>query len=141
MRTNLAARWVKENPNDENLITLAQMPLHVRPVSALPFMAPHFIDNLNTQRQDGMVSTIKTTLDLNLQQKLEHALRNELAARKKIGVTNAAAILLNYKTMDILAYIGSADYFNRDIYGENDGVRARRSPGSTLKPLCTRKFR
>ena len=37
--------------------------------------------------------------------------------------------------METVAYIGSADYFDKSIYGENDGVRARRSPGSTLKPL------
>ena len=135
MRQNLARQWVEQNPNDDNLITLAKMPLQVRASSDLPFLAPHFIDNLNTQKINNRRPEIRTTLDLNLQTKLERALQTEIAARKKIGITNAAAILLNYKTMQVLAYIGSADYFNRDIYGENDGVRARRSPGSTLKPL------
>ena len=80
-------------------------------------------------------SQIYATLDIKLQQKLERALTAEINARRNIGITNSAAILINYKTMETLAYIGSADYFNRDIYGENDGIRARRSPGSTLKPL------
>lgn len=135
MRINLAMRWLADNPDDENLVTLAQMPLQVRAPTALPFLAPHFIDNLNTQQIPEQRTQIATTLDLGLQQKLERTLHNEIAARKKLGVTNAAAILLNYKTMEVLTYIGSTDYFNRDIYGENDGVRARRSPGSTLKPL------
>lgn len=135
VRQNLVAHWVAQHPDDANLIALAQMPLQVRPMSGLPFLAPHFIDNLNTQKLDDKKPEIRTTLDLKLQQSLERTLQDEIATRKKLGITNAAAILLNYKTMEVLAYIGSADYFNRDIYGENDGVRARRSPGSTLKPL------
>ncbi len=133
MRTNLVSRWVDEHPSDIDLITFASMPLNVHSVSELPFFAPHFTNFMNTMR--NYKSEITTTLDLQLQKRLERALTQEVSARKSFGITNAAAILINYKTMETLAYIGSADYFNRDIYGENDGVRARRSPGSTLKPL------
>lgn len=135
MRKNLVERWIAEYPNDTNLRTLADMPIRTKNISDLPFLAPHFIDNLNTKKIPTKMSEIYTTLDLGLQSKLENALRGEINARRAVGITNAAAILINYKTMDTLAYIGSADYYNRDIYGENDGVRARRSPGSTLKPL------
>ena len=135
MRKNLVERWIAEYPNDTNLMTLAEMPIQTRKVSDLPFLAPHFIDNLNTRKMPQKMSTIYTTLDMELQHKIETALHSEINARKSVGITNAAAILVNYKTMDTLAYVGSADYYNRDIYGENDGVRARRSPGSTLKPL------
>ena len=135
MRKNLVERWIAEYPNDTNLRTLADMPIQTKNISDLPFLAPHFIDNLNTKKIPTKMSEIYTTLDLGLQSKLENALRGEINARCAVGITNAAAILINYKTMDTLAYIGSADYYNRDIYGENDGVRARRSPGSTLKPL------
>lgn len=133
MRANLVERWITEYPDDEKLRTFAAMPLAVNKVSNLPFLAPHFTDFMNTTKIKK--SQIDTTLDIKLQQKLERALAAEINAHRNIGVTNAAAILINYKTMETLAYIGSADYFNRDIYGENDGVRARRSPGSTLKPL------
>ncbi|MBO4700216.1 MAG: penicillin-binding protein 1C [Alphaproteobacteria bacterium] len=133
MRANLVERWIAEYPNDTELRTFAAMPLAVKNVSDLPFLAPHFTDFMNKTKTNK--SIIQTTIDLKLQQKLERALSAEINARRNIGVTNAAAILINYKTMETLAYIGSADYFNRDIYGENDGVRARRSPGSTLKPL------
>lgn len=135
MRRNLVERWIAEYPDDTNLRTLADMPIQTTRVSDLPHMAPHFIDNLNTKKMPPKMSEIYTTLDMGLQQKIENALRAEINARRAIGITNAAAILVNYKTMDTLAYVGSADYYNRDIYGENDGVRARRSPGSTLKPL------
>jgi len=133
MRGELAKRWSEKNPNDTQIVALAEMPLDARPISQLPFHAPHFIDNLNTKQFNG--SQIRTTLDLGLQHTLEKTLQNEISTRRANGVTNAAAILLNYKTMEVLSYIGSADYFDREIFGENDGVRAKRSPGSTLKPL------
>ena len=135
MRKNLVERWIAEYPDDINLRTLAQMPIQTNKVGNLPFLAPHFIDNLNTRKMPQNMSEVFTTLDMGLQTKLETTLRGEINARRAVGITNVAAILINYKTMETLAYIGSADYYNRDIYGENDGVRARRSPGSTLKPL------
>lgn len=135
MRTDLVNRWIQSNPNDQDLLLLAQMPLHSIGTSKLPFLAPHFVDYLNTLQIPNRQSTVITTLDMGIQTALEKTLRSEINARRQYGITNAAALMINYKTMDILAYIGSSDYFNREIYGENDGVRARRSPGSTLKPL------
>lgn len=141
IRGDLVRRWVEINPNDENLIALAQMPLRARQPRDLPFSAPHFINqeiqkhNKHRQKPASFESTITTTLDMNLQRALEHTINTEINRRKSHGVKNLAAILVNYKTMDVLSYIGSADYFDKSIYGENDGVRARRSPGSTLKPL------
>lgn len=140
MRQDLVKRWLVENPDDTDLLTLAKMPLQVRRTNSLPFAAPHFVNYVDFlhkkyQRNYDSTSEIHTTLDLKLQTALEKTLENEIARRKSIGITNAAAILINYKTMDILSYIGSANYFDKSIYGENDGVRARRSPGSTLKPL------
>lgn len=142
MRKDLVTRWLQKYPQDNNLILLADMPIKARTTKELPFLAPHFINqeiekSTPTYWQDlgQKESFITTTIDLKLQQKLERRLKNEISQRNSIGVNNAAAILLNYKTMEIISYIGSVDYFNKNIYGENDGVRARRSPGSTLKPL------
>ena len=141
MRGDLVRRWVDKNPTDKNLIALAQMPLDVRTTNNLPFYAPHFINYQISQNNNYWSdigthnSTIQTTLDLDLQQTLEHTLESEIAKKRNNGINNASAILVNYKTMETLAYIGSANYFDKSIFGENDGVRARRSPGSTLKPL------
>lgn len=141
MRGDLVQRWVAENPHDKDLHILAQMPLRVRRPRELPFYAPHFINHEISEHANYWddigphKSIIQTTLDLGLQRHLERTLAAEIGARKSHGVHNAAAILINYKTMDTLAYIGSANYFDKSIYGENDGVHARRSPGSTLKPL------
>ena len=141
MRSDLVRRWIAENPTDTQLATFAQMPLAARTTRELPFYAPHFVNHESGHHKNYWNEIgphdweTKTTLDLGLQQVLERALANEIDRRRNVGITNAAAILVNYKTMETLAYIGSVDYFDKNIYGENDGVHARRSPGSTLKPL------
>lgn len=141
MRGDLVRRWIDINPTDAGLETLANMPLNVRTTRDLPFYAPHFINYEISQRRNywndlgARDSVVNTTLDLNLQSAMERTLQNQINSRTHLGIHNAAAILVNYKTMETLAYIGSANYFDKSIYGENDGVHARRSPGSTLKPL------
>ena len=134
MRGDLVRRWIAETGSDKNLTTLAQMPLSARTTRELPFYAPHFV-NFEISRTPTNESYVTTTLDLGLQRELERTISAQIARGRSRGITNASAILLNYKTMETVAYIGSADYFDKSIYGENDGVRARRSPGSTLKPL------
>ena len=134
MRGDLVRRWIAETGSDKNLTTLAQMPLSARTTRELPFYAPHFV-NFEISRTPTNESYVTTTLDLGLQRELERTISAQIARGRSRGIMNASAILLNYKTMETVAYIGSADYFDKSIYGENDGVRARRSPGSTLKPL------
>ncbi len=140
MRHNLVRRWVAQHPSDSALIQMTDMPLSSRTSRDLPFRAPHFTDAQIAQTNHwselgNRNSHVTTTLDIKLQDKMSRTLKSQIARRKSVGVTNASAILINYKTMETLAYIGSADYFDKSIYGENDGIRARRSPGSTLKPL------
>lgn len=134
MRIDLVKKWLQKYPNDTNLLFLANMPLQSNRIGNTAFLAPHFVANLNT-RYFSPGPRINTTINMELQSKIENTVRNEISRRKSLGVKNAAAILLNYKTMDVLSYVGSVDYNDATIYGENDGVRARRSPGSTLKPL------
>lgn len=135
MRADLVRRWVEQYPDTESsLETLAQMPLAAFGLRDLPFLAPHFTDRqLSIKRPSSTITT--TTLDINLQNKLNARLATEIKKRKDHGIKNAAAILVNYKTMEELVHIGSVNYFDKSIFGENDGVIARRSPGSTLKPL------
>lgn len=137
MRQDLVQRWIRKYGDDGTLITLSQMPLNIYGLRDLPFYAPHFINHEIAHDNTNWISPsqIITTIDLKLQQQLERTLTSQIKSRNEIGIKNAAAILINYKTMNVLAHIGSVDYFDKSIYGQNDGVHARRSPGSTLKPL------
>jgi len=104
--------------------------------SPLPFWAPHFVEEV--LRGDGDADAdgrIVTTLDLPLQRLCERHLRAYVARERSRGLTNAAAMLVDTRSMDVRALVGSADFFDDAIGGQVDGALAARSPGSTLKPL------
>ncbi|OIP70217.1 MAG: penicillin-binding protein 1C [Oscillatoriales cyanobacterium CG2_30_40_61] len=78
---------------------------------------------------------IKTTIDRPLQQFVQAQTQQIITSLKDHNVHHAAALVINNQTGEILAYVGSPDYFNSDQFGRNDGVQALRQPGSTLKPF------
>jgi penicillin-binding protein 1C len=51
------------------------------------------------------------------------------------GANNSSMIYLDTINGDVLAYVGSIDYFNQDIEGQNDMVRKPRQSGSSIKPF------
>jgi penicillin-binding protein 1C len=51
------------------------------------------------------------------------------------GIYNASIIVLNNTTQEVSAYLGSTDFKDSEHQGQIDGIRAIRSPGSTLKPF------
>jgi penicillin-binding protein 1C len=97
------------------------------------FLAPHFVQQvLATEKgRDAVV----TTLDLSKQQLIERRITGYIRGNRGRGIQNAAALLVDVQTMDVLAQVGSAGFFNADIQGQVDGTRSPRSPGSTLKPF------
>ena len=98
------------------------------------FMAPHFVFGLMPEVPDS-VSTVQTTIDPLKQQMVGEQVRRIVKKLKPFNVTNAAAIVLDNHTGNVLAYVGSADFFDEENGGQNDGIRALRQPGSTLKPF------
>jgi penicillin-binding protein 1C len=115
--------------------------LWIHPLNELPFIAPHVswqaINTSESLKKDKQQSSeVKTTINLDIQKKLSHILRSYLKRNKDIGLRNGAALVLNYKTKEIKGLVGSKDYFDKSILGQVDGTIAKRSPGSTLKPLA-----
>ena len=98
-----------------------------------PHFAPHFCRRLMVS-DPGTV--IDSTLDLRLQRTIEEGIRTKLDHTAEIGITNACAVLVHAPTRQVLAYVGSGDYHDRAISGMVDGLAARRSPGSALKPFA-----
>jgi penicillin-binding protein 1C len=97
------------------------------------FLAPHFVQQA-LEASHGR-DEIMTTLDLEKQQAIERRVRDYIAITRNRGIENAAAFLVDARTMDVLAQVGSADFDRIDINGQVDGTRSPRSPGSTLKPF------
>ncbi|PYM01416.1 MAG: penicillin-binding protein 1C [Verrucomicrobia bacterium] len=97
------------------------------------FLAPHFVQQvLETNKANR---EIVTTLDLARQRLIERRVSDYVAATRTRGIENAAVLLVDTRTLDVLAQIGSADFRDKEINGQVDGTRSSRSPGSTLKPF------
>lgn len=78
---------------------------------------------------------LRTTLDLGLQQQVAAILCASLDRLRDQGAGNSAALVVDSELGDVLAYVGSCDYFDHEERGAIDYARARRSPGSALKPF------
>jgi len=97
----------------------------------MPILAPHSSDQAIATVKDAPV--IKLTLDSNLQKVLEPLARDRaIALGPNISV---GIIVVDNESGDVLARVGSADYFDAGRAGQVDMTRAVRSPGSTLKPF------
>lgn len=135
-RSALFRKWVEQHPSDSEKEATLDMALQIQTPKNLPFLAPHFVEQLMAATPSpGTGSTVKTTLDLPLQQLLERQTTQFITQRKSLGVQNASALLIDAGTMEVLASLGSADYRSAAIDGQVNGITMRRSPGSTLKPL------
>lgn len=97
--------------------------------------APHYLFWLANRLPAAHPAQIRTSLDLPLQQFVEAQVRQVVQALKLHNVHQAAAVVLDNHSGEVLAYVGSTDYFAETQMGRNDAVQALRQPGSTLKPF------
>ena len=97
--------------------------------------APHFLFWLTTQLPKEHFPHIRTSIDRPLQQFVEAQVQQIIRTLAPQNVHHAAALVIDNHTGEILAYVGSPDYFFDAEIGRNDGVQALRQPGSTLKPF------
>ncbi|MCX7956077.1 MAG: PBP1A family penicillin-binding protein [Patescibacteria group bacterium] len=107
----------------------------------LTISAPHFVfyakEIIEKEYGEKLVDQgikVKTTLDLSIQQTAEKIVKEEIKNLKNYNVTNASIIVLDSKTGEILAMVGSYD-FNDEKYGKFNASLGLRQPGSTVKPI------
>lgn len=137
-RGRLYRRWLRKHPSDVKWRAVFRMPLSLHTIAQLPFAAPHAVDQLIASASaagERLPSRVVTTIDLGLQRMLERQVRDYVQHGAGVGIHNAAAILVDTRTMGIKALIGSAGFFDKMIDGQVNGTLAERSPGSTLKPF------
>ena len=104
------------------------MPAGRRP---LPLLSAHTAVRLH--QADRKRARIRLTIDKAMQARLETYAREKVSSLAK--PISLAILVADPATGEILADIGSPDLFDRERQGFNDLTRAKRSPGSTLKPL------
>jgi len=116
-----------------------------------PIKAPHFVMMVR-QEVDKLISpqevynqgglTVRTSLDLDWQTHAEEAIHHQLERLRSAGdkslsynVNDASLVAIDPASGEILAMVGSADYFDAEISGAVNMALAPRQPGSALKPL------
>ncbi len=105
--------------------------------------APHFVmyikELLAKEYGESMVEqgglTVTTSLDLNLQNSVQEIVSNEILKVAPFNITNGAALVTNPQTGEILAMVGSRNYFDTDRDGQVNLTTALRQPGSAIKPV------
>ncbi|TAN62482.1 penicillin-binding protein, partial [bacterium] len=108
---------------------------------AIPIAAPHFVmyvkDILEQQYGPKLVERgglrIITTLDLNIQEMAQRAASTQIEGLRSLNVGNGAVLITNPNTGEILAMVGSRDYFDRENSGNVNLTTALRQPGSSIK--------
>lgn len=107
------------------------------PLTAVRLPAPDAVPQLaeRLRRAYPAAAEIRATIDPGIQEKAEDLAGNYIATLKLRHIHNAAVMVLDNRTHEVLAYVGSTDFKDKQHHGEVDGVRALRSPGSALKPL------
>ena len=135
--------------SEQEQVEAESAPLSYNP-APYPIEAPHFVwivrDQLDRLLAEGKLDprqslVVRTTLDLDFQHTAEAAVTRQVDAFKQEdpvtahNVNNAAVVALDPHTGDILALVGSADYFDASIFGAVDMATSPRQPGSSFKPF------
>lgn len=107
------------------------------------FKAPHFVQYVQkileerygqaTVEQGGLKVT--TTLDLDLQEKAQAIVTEEIAKVEKQKIGNGAAVVINPETGEIMAMVGSKNFNATDYDGQVNVTTSLRQPGSSFKPF------
>ncbi len=107
--------------------------------------APHFVayvkdqlvEKFGSKTVEGGGLKVTTTLDWNIQDKAQTIVKEEVDKAKYLKVSNGSAVVLDPKTGEILAMVGSKDYSATDSSGYkfNVATQGLRQPGSTIKPI------
>src|SRR2546427_4726092 len=105
-------------------------PVYAQTVRA-PMLAPLLAERL--KRSAAGRTRVLTTIDVAAQSTVEALLLDR--ARGLPPRVSIAAMVMDNKTLDVLAYAGSADFSDKNRFSDVDMARAARSPGSALKPF------
>lgn len=100
------------------------------------YRAPHFVDMVLAGLNGGRcrATEVVTTLDLQAQQGCEEMLTGQLERLAQNHVTNGAVVVLDRKSGDVLAMVGSQNYFGHEA-GQVNACLSLRQPGSAIKPF------
>ncbi|MEO8621348.1 MAG: penicillin-binding protein 1C [bacterium] len=113
------------------------------PLLTPPFLAPHFTSRVLSWVSEEQIlrlpsvaqdDKVVSSLDLDLQTAIESEVRHTVDMLRDPGVEHAAAVVLDNETGEVLAWVGSPNFWAQED-GQTDMVVSARQPGSALKPF------
>ena len=129
-------RWLKKFAAEKIFTTKEIADALNEPLTASRSIMPHFIPHLSyhlkQQRKDDIINT---NIVLNTQLKTEKLVEDYVRALSLRNIRNAAVIIIENSTHNVVTYVGSAKFEDTTDGGQVNGAAATRQPGSTLKPL------
>jgi 1A family penicillin-binding protein len=129
--------------DDAQMEEAANAPLGIVPLKMVS-EAPHMVAFVREQLEQ-MYGTemlyrgglqVYTTLDLNMQHLAEEVAREKIVELRQFNATNSALVAMDPRNGDVLALLGSVDFYDDTIDGQVDVSRRLRQPGSTIKPIA-----
>lgn len=134
----VAAGYISKEKGEEVKNTKLELMNEKRKIEA-----PHFVfyikeyleNKLGFKEVEKLGLVVRTSLSLPTQKMAQEIVEKEVAAVRNLRINNGAALILNPKNGEILAMVGSKDYFASDIDGKYNVTTALRQPGSAIKPI------
>jgi penicillin-binding protein 1C len=127
--------WLKKFER-QKLFTSAEIQDALRePLRATRSPAPALLPQLCLALKKMGGQTILTHIDMNKQGKIEKLVADYVQASRLKNIQNAAVLVIDNKTHQVVAYLASANFQDSLDGGQVNGAAAIRQPGSTLKPL------
>ena len=132
LRKMHAAGFIDDDVLGRALASAVDAALHADP----QVTAPHLGIRLRNDPPAG-ANFIETTIDVLLQRTLEGIVAEEVlqGPHRAAGLAHAAVVVIDNANGEVLAWVGSANFFDDSSLGKNDGVSSKRQPGSALKPF------
>src|SRR4030095_15538024 len=123
-------RRMKGRWSDEAIADALTEPVYAQAIKT-PVRAPLLAARM--KRNGKNQTRVDTTIDANAQSTVEGLLGNRVGTLPpRVSI---AAIVMDNRTLEVLAYAGSADFTDKSRFSDVDMARAARSPGSALKPF------
>lgn len=116
-------------------LTLAPLATEIKAPHFVMYVKDYLIERYGIRRVEQGGLEVTTSLDLPTYETVSLLVHDGVAKQKYLNVGNGAALATNPKTGEILAMVGSTDYFDLSHDGNVNVTVALRSPGSSIKPL------
>ena len=128
-------KWLKRFAREKIFTEQQISDALAEPLTASRGSVPKMARHLSRRLQKRKVPLVHASIDMNVQTKTEKIVRDYTRQLLVKNIHNASVVIIDNKTHKVIAYVGSANFYDTIDGGQVDGADAIRQPGSTLKPL------